>query len=85
MKRPKPTAKRWIEQAEHFLKSAKREIQPGPSNACFYAEQAAQAALKAYLYFQGERFIYTHSIMELAERCQKLMRSLVNLSNMARD
>lgn len=71
MKRPKATAERWIEQAEHFLRSAERDVQEAPSNACFYSEQAAQAALKAYLYFQGERFIYIHSIMELAEKCKE--------------
>ena len=39
------------------------------TDACFMAEQAAQKALKAFLMWQGQRFVPLHSVAQLAERC----------------
>ncbi len=34
---------------------------------CFLAQQTAEKALKAYLFYQGEELIFTHSIFKLCE------------------
>jgi len=35
------------------------------------SEQAAQKALKAYLIYKGRRYVWEHSIQELAKLCMK--------------
>lgn len=66
MKQPKGEARRWLKQAIHDLKVARENFKSSfYSDACFEAEQATQKALKAYLFFQGERFVWIHSIFEL--------------------
>jgi len=37
--------------------------------ACFHLEQASQKALKSFLYFMGKRYIWEHSIFNLAQQC----------------
>ncbi len=67
----KEEANRWLEQAKHDFESAKRMYaQKDYSDACFFSEQAGQKALKAYLYFKGERYVWEHSIFKLAVRCK---------------
>jgi len=70
----KPNAKeeahRWLAQAEHVLDVAKKLLNEACyAESCFHAEQAAQLALKAFLYGQGERFVKIHSVKELVEQC----------------
>ena len=47
--------------------------------ACFQAQQAAEKALKAYLYYRRHRFVHGHSVSELAARCAKYDESFTTL------
>jgi len=70
MKNPQQTARRWLAQAEHSLSSTGVLLDNGLwSDACFYAEQTAELALKAFLYGLGQRFIDVHSVRQLAQDC----------------
>jgi HEPN domain-containing protein len=72
MKKSKEEAIGWLKQAEYYLEAAKRNFdQKIYSYACFMCEQSAQKALKSYLYFKGERYIWEHSIQKLAEKSEK--------------
>jgi len=77
MKHPSQNAKRWMDQAEHDLQSARNNLEKVAfySDACFMSEQAAQKALKAYLLFKGERYITIHSVQELANLCGQYDRA----------
>jgi len=69
MKNPKETAQRWIKSAEDSLRQAKSNLQGNEYDlACFLAEQTCQKALKAVRYFDGARFIATHSIAVLIKK-----------------
>ena len=72
MKRPRENAARWFQQAEHDWKMAKRLREESPADACYFAEQAAQKALKAFLYSRGSRGQAEHSVVFLAERCAEI-------------
>ena len=70
MKNPKKTAQRWLAQAEHSLSVTQVLLDNGLwPEVCFHAEQTAQLALKAYLFFEGRRFVNVHSVRTLAEEC----------------
>ncbi|MDO8955602.1 MAG: HEPN domain-containing protein [Deltaproteobacteria bacterium] len=64
-------SKRWIEQAKYDLNTslwnAKGKLY---APACFWAQQAAEKAAKAYLYSKGERLVFGHSVAELLEKCR---------------
>ena len=68
--RPEPLneGKRWLRQAEEDLSDARflREWERYHL-ACFMAQQAAEKALKAYLYAQGPEALWGHSVADLAE------------------
>ena len=83
MKRSKEEALRWLKQAEYDLESAKRNFeQKIYSYVCFMCEQSAQKALKAYLYFRGERYIWEHSIQKLAEKAEKYDKDFATIQEM---
>jgi HEPN domain-containing protein len=71
MKNPEAESSRWLEQAQYDIKTsrwnAKGELF---APACFWAQQAAEKAAKAYLYSRGERFVTGHSVAELLEKCK---------------
>jgi len=70
VKRPLETARRWLAQAEHNLRTAQVMLENNLwAMACFHAEQTAQLALKAFLYGRGRRHITIHSVRELAQQC----------------
>lgn len=73
MKDPKAEGQRWLEQAQHDL-SAARTIYASQLwwVACFQAQQAAEKAVKAFLYFSGERIVLGHSVVELVSKAGKL-------------
>ncbi len=72
MKNQISEAQRWLRQAEHDLKVAERHVEERFfSDACFMAEQTSQKGLKAYLFFTGERFVFSHSVTKLAFDCAK--------------
>lgn len=60
-------AARWIRQAREDLRAADYLVERGIYNiACFLAQQAAEKALKGYLYGQGQDVVWGHSVAELA-------------------
>lgn len=66
MKRTREEQDRWLKQAEHDLTVAKKHLADTfYADACYAAEQAAQKALKGYLYGQGERTVPAHAVQEL--------------------
>ena len=63
-------AHRWLSQAEHVLMVGRNLLDAACfAESCFYAEQAGQLALKAFLYGQGERGMQLSSVKYLAEQC----------------
>jgi len=68
MKSKKEEAKRWFLQALRDLDDAKFNLSGERFNvACFLAQQAAEKALKSYLYFKGAEEVWGHSVGELCE------------------
>ena len=73
--RPDPRAEglRWLRQAEHDLSDAEYNLAGCRYNlACFLCQQAAEKALKAFLYARGAEQVYGHSVADLAESCVAL-------------
>ncbi len=59
-------AKRWLEQARRDLDDARYAADGERWNlACFLSQQAAEKALKAYLYAMGVESAWGHSVSEL--------------------
>ena len=66
MRDPKAEGKRWLEQARHDLDAARTIIEQRLWwITCFQAQQAAEKAVKAFLYASGERLVLGHSVAEL--------------------
>ena len=56
---------RWLLQAEQDLDDARYNFDGGRFHlACFLAQQAAEKALKAFLYVEGEEHVFGHSVAE---------------------
>lgn len=73
---------RWLRQAEKDLDSARDSLTAKHYEwACFQSQQAAEKALKAFLYSKGLRAILTHSIRDLALDCSKYEKDFSNLVN----
>ena len=71
MKNPYPESKRWFEQAKYDLKTSQWNVKGNLfAPACFWAQQSAEKAVKAFLYSKGERFVIGHSVSELLEKCK---------------
>ena len=63
---------RWLRQAEKDLESAQDSSRAEHYEwACFQSQQAAEKALKAFLYSRGLRAILTHSIRDLVLECSR--------------
>jgi HEPN domain-containing protein len=59
-------AARWLEQARRDLDDARYAAAGARWNlACFLSQQAAEKALKAYLFAQGAEAVWGHSVAEL--------------------
>ena len=70
MRRGKDEAQRWITQAQIDLEWAERIASEGGHHiACFLAQQVAEKALKAFLYWCGEEFVIGHSVVKLCKWC----------------
>ncbi|NSW76891.1 MAG: HEPN domain-containing protein [Candidatus Atribacteria bacterium] len=67
-KGPRAEAERWFRQAEQDLKDAEY-LEAGERFhlACFMSQQAAEKAIKAFLYAHGAEFVWGHSVAELCE------------------
>ncbi len=84
MKDPKGEAERWLKQAEYDLRAAEHNADGEYySIACFSAQQAAEKALKAFLFAQGERVVVGHSVAELSRRCREYEKSFADLAGSA--
>lgn len=60
--------RRWLRQAESDLDDARYNAEGGRySLTCFLSQQAAEKALKAYLYLQGNQLVWGHSVAELVD------------------
>ena len=66
---PRKEAERWLRQAEHELRAGETLSRTGfYAEAWFMAQQAAEMALKALMYFQGARFVREHSLTEILKQ-----------------
>ena len=82
MRNAKNEGRRWLRQAEHNLQSARYMLDGGFYGwACFLAQQAAEAALKAFLLFKGERGVLSHSIAELRQISIKHDKIFIGLAS----
>ncbi|MBI4789350.1 MAG: HEPN domain-containing protein [Chloroflexi bacterium] len=74
--------RRWLEQAQSDLAVAKwNEEGKFHSAACFWSQQTAERALKAFLYYSGKRRVVGHSVLELAKACGRLDKDFKPLVN----
>ena len=59
---------RWFRQAQQDLVDAEFNLQGDRFNlACFLGQQAAEKALKGYLYHRGAEDVWGHSLIDLCE------------------
>lgn len=64
-------AGRWLSQCKYDAQAAELISRGGfHETACFLCQQSAGKALKAFLYYQGERPVLGHATHLLAKRCQ---------------
>ena len=80
MKDPRAEGTRWLEQARRDLDAARTIL----ANelwwvACFQSQQAAEKAVKAYLYASGERMVLGHSVAELIDQAARNAPELSDL------
>ena len=60
---------RWLDQAEADFKTARDCIKDTNYYAgAFFSQQAAEKALKGFLYSRGFRALITHSVLDLLEK-----------------
>jgi HEPN domain-containing protein len=72
--------RRWLAQAEHDLAFAELAARERYFNhACFQSQQAAEKALKAFLYGHGAEHVFGHSVGELVEACARIDGQFVAL------
>jgi HEPN domain-containing protein len=77
MRRAKEEAGRWFLEAENDFGFLRRFVEErlgegGYFNiGCFIAQQAGEKALKACLYATGERHVFTHSLLTMANQLSK--------------
>lgn len=73
-------AKRWFQQAKRDLEDAVYLKEGQRYNlACFLSQQAAEKAIKAYLYSQGAEFVWGHSVAELINDAIQFDKSFVEV------
>lgn len=76
---------RWLAQARFDLAAAAHNAAGGfPALACFLAQQAAEKALKAFLYARGQRAILGHSSFLLLRKCIEYKSGLDSLGEVCR-
>jgi HEPN domain-containing protein len=77
--------RKWLVQAEADLKAAKDSLKDGHSDwCCFQCQQAAEKALKAFLYDKGYTSVLTHSLKQLVRECKRLEVSFREIEEPAR-
>jgi len=79
---PKAEAARWFEQAEADFETARRLAEIGIFYAaCFFAQQAAEKALKAAHFAAGARVVLGHSVGALARATLPFAPSIAALAD----
>lgn len=64
--------KMWLEKGQEDILWAQASLKDGfYAGACFVSEQAAEKALKAYLFCRGESLMRTHLLPKLLKQCCK--------------
>ena len=77
---------RWLEQAQADLKTGQDcERDENFYASAFFAQQAAEKALKGYLYSLGFRAVLTHSVFELLEAAAKQQKGLLSYSEQSKE
>ncbi len=65
--------KRWIQQAVADLSAAEDSLKTGHCEwACFQAQQAAEKAMKAFLYSRGRTTVLSHSLVDLVRSAEAI-------------
>ncbi|MBI2910491.1 MAG: HEPN domain-containing protein, partial [Chloroflexi bacterium] len=81
---PQDEARRWFDQAQQDLADARYMTEGSRHNvACFLAQQAAEKALKAFLYARGAVRVHGHSVGELCEEARRIEPSFQTLAPQA--
>lgn len=81
----KEEAKRWFMQALRDLDDAKYNLSGKRYNvACFLAQQSAEKALKAYLFFKGADEVWGHSVGELCKDAKSLDKSFAQIESISK-
>jgi len=77
---------RWLEQAEADLRTSRHCMEAGDYYAsAFFSQQAAEKALKGFLYSLGFRALVTHSVTELLEESSKAESSFQKLTDYGKE
>ncbi len=85
MTRREREARRWWRQARRDLESAEIIAQHARHEVvCFLCQQAAEKALKAFLYAQGESPVLGHSLLELTQRSSAYQPQLGDMREQAK-
>lgn len=80
MKDPKGEATRWLAQADYDLRAAQSNADSQLyAYACFISQQAAEKAIKAFLYSRGLRQVFGHSVVELCKQAVRFSKEFVSL------
>ncbi|MHB9027642.1 MAG: HEPN domain-containing protein [Candidatus Latescibacterota bacterium] len=84
-KDPLNEAKRWITQAKAELRDAEYLLEGDRYYlALFLAQQSAEKALKAFLFFREEEPVFSHSVSELLKLAQSLDADFTGLKDAKR-
>jgi len=77
---------RWLDQGKRDLEDATILLNAGSyASSCFHAQQAAEKALKGFLYAKGLRAIATHSVIMLLEESSKFRTEFSRLMDTGRE
>jgi HEPN domain-containing protein len=81
---PGSEGRRWLAQSEDDLACAALTAREGFfAQACFHSQQAAEKALKAFLYSRGAEQVFGHSVADLAAECANLDTEFSRLGSRA--
>ena len=76
--------RRWLAQAENDLAFAALASREGYfAQACFNSQQAAEKALKAFLYSRGAEQVFGHAVADVAAECAELDAEFASLRSRA--
>jgi HEPN domain-containing protein len=77
---------RWLDQAVADAKTASDCRTAKNFYACaFFSQQAAEKALKGYLYSQGYRALITHAVTDLVDEASKSQKQFKRYSDYAKE